>query len=110
MKRYLHGCFLVLFLIAVASPAALASSRKKREHGQELFKTNGCLHCHTLGDVGGHKGPNLSGIGRKYKPDRIRKQIVEGGNEMPPFGDVFEKKEIDDLVAFLRSCKAKPQK
>lgn len=110
MKRYLYGCFLILFLITAANPEALASPRKKREHGEELFRANGCLHCHTMGDVGGHKGPNLSGIGRKYKPSGIRKQIIEGGNEMPPFGDVFENNELDDLVAYLRSCKAEPRK
>lgn len=109
MKRYLFGCFLLLFLIEVASPVALASSRKKREHGEEIFRENGCLHCHTMGNVGGHKGPNLSGVGRKFKPSAIRKQIIEGGNEMPPFGDVFEQNELDNLVAYLHSCKAKPK-
>lgn len=109
MKRYLFGCLLVLFLIAAAIPAAFASSRKNREYGEDLFKANGCLHCHMMGEAGGHKGPNLSGVGLTAKASAIRRQIVEGGNEMPPFGDVFEKRELDDLVAYLRSCKAKPQ-
>ena len=110
MKRYLFGCLLVLFLIAAFRPAAFASSRREREYGEDLFKANGCLHCHMMGKVGGHKGPDLSGVGRAAKASAIRKQIVEGGNEMPPFGDVFEKRELDELVAYLRSCKTKPQK
>jgi len=110
MKRCFIESLLFFFLISETCQAAIASSRSQREHGEELFKANGCLHCHTMGNVGGHKGPNLSGVGRTTKSGAIRRQIVEGGNQMPAFGDVFEQKELDDLVKYLRSCKTKTQK
>ena len=109
MKQHFSGCIIFLTLIAAAH-VAHASSRAQRTHGAELFNANGCVHCHTIGKVGGNKGPNLSGVGRTAAPAAMRKQIVEGGKGMPAFGEVLEPKDIDDLVAYLRSCKAKPQK
>jgi ubiquinol-cytochrome c reductase cytochrome b subunit len=109
MNRYLYGSLLVFLLIAVA-PAAHASSRAQREHGAALFNTNGCLHCHTMGSQGGNRGPNLSDAGRKFKPQDMRKQLEEGGKGMPAFREIIEPKDLDDLVAYLRSCKANTKK
>jgi cytochrome c2 len=74
------------------------------------FPSSGCQHCHTIGSVGGHRGPNLSNIGRTAKKAAIRKQIVNGNNVMPRFGDVLNSYEIDDLIAYLHSCREKPAK
>jgi mono/diheme cytochrome c family protein len=35
---------------------------------------------------------------------------VNGSKVMPAFGDVLQPTELDDLVAYLRSCKDKPIK
>jgi mono/diheme cytochrome c family protein len=109
MKTSLPGLLLLCTLI-LTNTAAQASSRTQREHGSELFKANGCVHCHTINKVGGNKGPDLSGVGRTATPAAIRKQIVEGGKGMPPFGEILQPKELEDLIAYLRSCTAKPQK
>jgi mono/diheme cytochrome c family protein len=109
MKQHFSGWIVVLALTA-AVPATHASSRAQRTHGAELFNANGCVHCHTIGSVGGNKGPNLSGVGRTAAPAAMRKQIVEGGKGMPAFGEVLEPKDIEDVIAYLRSCKAKPKK
>jgi len=86
---------------------ALATSRSQREHGAQVYAANGCQHCHTIDRVGGHKGPDLSSVGRAAKKSAIRKQIVYGSKIMPAFGDMLSPAEINDLVAYLRSCKAK---
>ncbi len=109
MKQHFSGWIIFLALIA-AVPMVHASSRAQRMHGAEIFNANGCVHCHTIGNAGGSKGPNLSGVGRTVAPAVMRKQIVEGGKGMPAFGGVLEPKELDDLIAYLRSCKAKPKK
>ncbi len=109
MKKSLSGWLLFFTLIAAGS-AAHASARKQREHGSEIFNATGCMHCHTIGNVGGNKGPNLSGVGRTVMPAAMRKQIVDGGKGMPPFGEILKPKELNDLIAYLRSCTAKPQK
>jgi Cytochrome c, mono- and diheme variants len=106
LSRYIFVCALAVFIV----PVTWASSRAEREHGAEIFSSTGCVHCHTIGKTGGDKGPNLSGIGRSAKPVAIRKQIVEGGKGMPAFGEVLDTKDLDDLIAYLRSCRVKTRK
>jgi ubiquinol-cytochrome c reductase cytochrome b subunit len=110
MKLYFSGWLLLFFTWFAAAPAAHAASRAQRQHGAEVFNTNGCLHCHTMGSLGGQKGPNLSDAGLKITPQAMRKQIVEGSKGMPAFRDVIEPKDLDDLIAYLRSCKTKSPK
>jgi mono/diheme cytochrome c family protein len=69
--------------------------------GATLFKERGCAQCHTIRGVGGHKGPDLSGVGRRLNKDGIEKQIVHGGGEMPAFGEALPQEEIAALVAYL---------
>jgi mono/diheme cytochrome c family protein len=97
-------------LLLVSSMPALASSKAQRAHGAAVFSSSGCQHCHAIRNVGGHKGPDLSSIGRTKKEVEIRAQIVDGSKVMPAFGDVLQPGELDDLVAYLRSCKDKPKK
>lgn len=56
---------------------------------------------------GGTKGPDLSGVGRLLSKNQIRTQILHGVHQMPPFGEVLRKSEVDDLVAYLHSCRDK---
>lgn len=89
---------------------AFGSSQSKQERGAEVFAASGCRHCHTIHGVGGHKGPDLSGVGRVLSKAKIRAQILQGGNQMPPFTNDLEPTEVDVLVAYLRSCREKPKK
>jgi mono/diheme cytochrome c family protein len=97
-----------LFLIFVFSIPALASSGSQRARGADLLASSGCQHCHSIRNQGGKRGPDLSGVG-KMKKAEIRRQIANGGKAMPAFGGVLAPKEIDDLVAYLRSCRDKPK-
>ncbi|HUA93450.1 MAG TPA: cytochrome c [Terracidiphilus sp.] len=96
-----------LILFFAASVPAFASSRSQRARGAETFVSAGCQHCHSIRNTGGHRGPDLSGVGRKMKKTAIRKQIVEGSKVMPAFKDVLTPSQVDDLVAYLRSCRDK---
>ncbi len=99
-----------LALVLVLCLPLLASSKEQRAHGAALFASSGCQHCHTIDGAGGHRGPNLSGVGRTAKKSAMRDQIVNGSQIMPAFGDALEPQEIDDLIAYLHSCRAKPAK
>ncbi len=103
MKLWLSSFVILLFI----SPAGFASSRSQRAHGASLFNASGCSHCHTIRNAGGHKGPDLSGVGRRMKKGQIRKQIVEGSKRMPPFGDDLKDADLADLISYLRSCRDK---
>jgi mono/diheme cytochrome c family protein len=98
-----------VFALASASCfAAVADSPKQR--GATAFVDNGCQHCHTIRGQGGEKGPDLSGIGRALNNTQIRTQITQGGRQMPSFGDILKTSEVDDLVAYLHSCRDKKPK
>ncbi|MGD0156919.1 MAG: cytochrome c [Terracidiphilus sp.] len=98
-----------IFALAFSS-IALASSRIQRVRGAAIFSESGCQHCHTIGGVGGHKGPDLSNVGRRRSKAAMRQQIVYGSKVMPAFKDDLEPDELNDLIAYLRSCREKPAK
>jgi len=108
LRTWLLGIWLAAgaLLLAFSLPL-LASSKVQRQHGAALFASSGCQTCHTIGSVGGKRGPDLSGIGRRAKKDAIRNQIVNGSKVMPAFGNVLAPQEIDDLIAYLHSCRQK---
>jgi mono/diheme cytochrome c family protein len=75
--------------------------------GPTLFRERGCAHCHAIEGVGGDQGPDLSGVGRRMKKDAIERQIVQGGDAMPAFGQALPSEEIAALVGYLHKCKDK---
>jgi mono/diheme cytochrome c family protein len=95
-------------LASVLGSPAFASSRSQRERGAVVFATSGCQHCHSIHNVGGHRGPDLSNVGRTKSKAAMRKQILYGDQVMPPFQDVLQQRQLDDLIAYLRSCKETP--
>jgi mono/diheme cytochrome c family protein len=98
---------LLVSLGATSLLPAFASSAAKRR-GAAVYADTDCRHCHTIRrDGGGTKGPDLSGVGRLLSKDQIRTQILHGGHQMPPFADILHKSEVDDLVAYLHSCRDK---
>jgi mono/diheme cytochrome c family protein len=103
MKKW----FAIFFVFLACLPAGLASSRSQREHGAAIFAESGCTHCHTIRNAGGHKGPDLSGVGRRLKKDQMQHQIVNGSKLMPPFGDDLQAADLNALLAYLRSCRDK---
>jgi mono/diheme cytochrome c family protein len=94
-------------VLLLFTPSGFASSRSQREHGASVFAASGCLHCHSIRNEGGHKGPDLSGVGRRLKKDQMRRQIVEGSKVMPPFGDDLKDADLADLLSYLHSCRDK---
>jgi ubiquinol-cytochrome c reductase cytochrome b subunit len=100
----------VSLLLAACASLALASSRNQRVHGAAVFEVSGCRHCHTIHKVGGHKGPDLSDVGKRIPKAAMRQQIVHGSKVMPAFGEVLAPDEINDLIAYLHSCREKPAK
>lgn len=89
---------------AVQPQADGAASPQSR--GAATFHTS-CERCHSILGVGGDRAPDLGKIGAKWKPEKIRKQVLKGGHGMPPFDGVLSGEQIDDLIAFLSECRGK---
>jgi mono/diheme cytochrome c family protein len=100
---------LILFFASTSFLPPFASPSDK-QHGATLFVDNGCQHCHSIRKNGGTKGPDLSGVGRTLNKTQIRTQILQGGHQMPAFADILKESEVDDLVAYLHSCRDKNPK
>jgi mono/diheme cytochrome c family protein len=95
----------IVILISVNRPIVHASTADAHSRGAQLFHTSGCERCHSITGVGGDRGPDLSSVGRRRGARQIKKQILNGGNGMPPFKDVLTKDEVKELAAFLATCR-----
>lgn len=111
-SRWLRACFLMLvgsgalwIGVQLRHPLIAGASSDSQRAGAEVFSTSGCAHCHGADGQGGEKGPNLHNLRKKEHADKIRDQIVNGGNGMPPFGDALKPEQISQLVDFLRAKK-----
>jgi mono/diheme cytochrome c family protein len=111
--KLLAPALLLSFAAAIACLPADAAAQPRddsRTRGALAFKDNGCQQCHTIRHNGGTKGPDLSGVGRRLSEAQIRTQVKKGSKSMPPFGEILKESELDDLVAYLHSCRDKTKK
>ena len=109
LKRLLPFSLVLLVSTQAAPLLHAAGTQADEQAGALLFRDKGCAHCHGDGGVGGKKGPNLSGLrtDRTWPPAKIKEQILNGGQKMPPFSDSMTDAEIAQVIAYLRA-KHKP--
>jgi mono/diheme cytochrome c family protein len=84
-----------------AVPAPAASDRLDRS--EKLFANSGCAHCHGDLGQGTERGPSLVKVRERLKSKQIYKQIYDGGQSMPAFGNTLTDAEIKHLIRYLRS-------
>jgi mono/diheme cytochrome c family protein len=97
---------IVLVFAAFAAPVYPATDNKADEQaGALLYRDKGCPQCHGVDLAGNKKGPSLADIrnDKAWPPEKITKQITDGGPKMPPFADSLTDQEVAQLVAFLRA-------
>src|SRR5919201_2039805 len=99
-----------------ASPAAGPAMTATLDPRQ-LVKEKGCIGCHTIEGVGAKIAPSLDGVGRRRKPDDIRRKILNPASDtvkgfeklagvMPKtFGQQLSAAQLEALVQFLASRK-----
>lgn len=81
------------------------SSNPEVVTGGALFYKKGCLYCHKIDDQGGYKGPDLTEVGLRLSYGDLNIRIVNGGNNMPAYGGILNKKELTAIIAFLQTRK-----
>ncbi len=52
--------------------------------GKALVESSGCFDCHRIDDRGSRLGPNLSSIGSRRTPVRLRQALVAPDEEVVP--------------------------
>jgi ubiquinol-cytochrome c reductase cytochrome b subunit len=93
------------FAATEVPPSLVGATSGPVFRGAQLFKDRGCIYCHTMGGVGGARGPNLTYVGSRLTHDQLVVRILNGGNNMPAYGSILSPQDLSDLVAFLESRK-----
>lgn len=97
---------LLLVFAAQATPTVSAADTAADEKaGAQLYRDKGCAQCHGANLEGTKRGPALADIRNDpaWPPEKITKQITDGGQKMPPFGASMTDPEIAQVVAYLRA-------
>lgn len=91
-------------------PTPLSQLNPRQLRGRQLFVQH-CASCHHADSTKNLHGPGLEGLfRRKYMPSglpatnqHVISEIQYGRNMMPPFGNVLNNRQIQDLVAYLHT-------
>jgi ubiquinol-cytochrome c reductase cytochrome b subunit len=73
--------------------------------GALVLQGKQCRNCHVVGDEGGHRGPDLSDVGARMNAPQLVRQVIQGGGNMPAYGNSLSPQEVKALVAFLVSLR-----
>ena len=91
---------------AKALPAALVASQDPAViTGARLFHEKGCEFCHQIGGYGGRRGPDLSDVAARMRPEELTARITNGGPNMPAYVRTLTPDETRALVQFLSTRK-----
>ena len=69
--------------------------------GALVFQGKQCRNCHSIGGLGGLRGPTLDSIAARMTEDQITRQVLQGGGNMPSYGNALNPPETTALVHFL---------
>jgi ubiquinol-cytochrome c reductase cytochrome b subunit len=71
--------------------------------GALVFQVKQCRNCHSLGNTGGKRGPALDRVAVRLTQDQLIRQVIQGGGNMPAYGNNLSPAETTALVAFLET-------
>jgi ubiquinol-cytochrome c reductase cytochrome b subunit len=69
--------------------------------GALVFQGKQCRNCHMLAGTGGQRGPALDAVATRLTQDQLIRQVLQGGGNMPAYGNNLSPAETTALVAFL---------
>jgi ubiquinol-cytochrome c reductase cytochrome b subunit len=81
----------------------LHGSTALQRQGALVFQVKQCRNCHSLGEVGGQRGPALDTVAVRLTADQLIRQVIQGGGNMPAYGKNLSPAETTALVAFLET-------
>src|SRR6202140_2569941 len=82
---------------------SIHGSTALERQGALVFQVKQCRNCHSLGDAGGERGPSLDSVAVRLTQDQLIRQVIQGGGNMPAYGNNLTPAETTALVAFLES-------
>ena len=106
----LRHIFSLTLGLALAGTSAFGQAKAgDAAKGKEVFEQ--CGVCHNADSEEKKMGPGLKGLFKKGKlgngkavnEANVRAVVDQGGNGMPAYEEMLEKKEKDDLIAYLKT-------
>jgi ubiquinol-cytochrome c reductase cytochrome b subunit len=79
----------------------LRRSSALERKGAAVFQEKQCRNCHALGGTGGQRGPALDAVATRLTRDQMFRQVLQGGGNMPAYGNNLNPAETTALVSFL---------
>ena len=85
-----------------AIPVSYLHNRSPLERqGAIVFQEKQCRNCHSIGGLGGQRGPALDEVATRLTEDQMIRQVLLGGGNMPAYGSALSPAETTALVRFL---------
>jgi ubiquinol-cytochrome c reductase cytochrome b subunit len=85
-------------------PSELLAGRTCLERqGAVVLQAKQCRNCHALGGEGGRRGPALDSVATRLTGDQLIRQVLQGGGNMPAYGNNLSPAQTTALVAFLET-------
>jgi ubiquinol-cytochrome c reductase cytochrome b subunit len=72
-----------------------------QQQGAIVFQNKQCRNCHSIGGSGGMRGPALDEVAVHMTYAQLVRQVVQGGGNMPAYGNNLSADETTALVGFL---------
>ena len=82
-------------------PKYLHDRTPLQREGALVLQNKQCRNCHMLDGAGGQRGPALDSIATRLTHDQIIRQVLQGGGNMPAYGNALSPSETKALVGFL---------
>jgi ubiquinol-cytochrome c reductase cytochrome b subunit len=71
--------------------------------GSLVFQGKQCRNCHSIGGLGGKRGPALDRVATRMTHNQLVRQAIQGGGNMPAYGKNLNPAEVTALVSFLET-------
>lgn len=86
-------------------PEYLHDRSPLERQGAIVLQNKQCRNCHSIGGEGGLRGPALDSIAARMTEDQIIRQVLQGGGNMPAYGNALNPAETTALVRFLTTLR-----
>ena len=86
-------------------PKYLQDRTPLQRQGALVLQDKQCRNCHSLAGAGGLRGPALDSIATRMTEDQIIRQVLQGGGNMPAYGNALNPSETKALVSFLTTLR-----
>jgi ubiquinol-cytochrome c reductase cytochrome b subunit len=82
-------------------PKYLEGRTPLQRQGALVLQNKQCRNCHSLAGAGGQRGPALDTVASRITEDQIIRQILQGGGNMPAYGNALDPSQTKALTRFL---------